>query len=183
VSSHTGFGIDELRDYLSPGKTVVFLGMSGVGKSSLLNALADENIMEVRETRREDSSKGSHTTTHRQLIMLPCGTMVIDTPGMREIGLYDAEESISEGFADIEELFAACRFGDCRHETEPGCAVLAALENGNLSPTRWEQYQTQKREDRYMEDKIAYKREITEQWKKHAKSWKAEKKANKKHRR
>jgi len=153
VSSHTGFGLDKLSEYIAPGKTVVFLGMSGVGKSSLLNALANEDIMTVKETRNVDVSKGAHTTTHRQLVLLPCGAMVIDTPGMRELGLIDAEESISEGFSDIEELFAMCRFSDCRHQTEPGCAVQAAISDGTLSTKRLRQYQAQKREDGYLDKK------------------------------
>ncbi|MCL2240780.1 MAG: ribosome small subunit-dependent GTPase A [Defluviitaleaceae bacterium] len=155
VSSHTGFGLDALSAYLQPGKTVVFLGMSGVGKSSLLNVLASEALMEVRQTRREDASKGSHTTTHRQLFMLPSGAMVIDTPGMRELGLYDAEESISEGFADVEALFPQCRFNDCRHQSEPGCAIQAALSDGALPRHRWEQYLSQKREDRRLDKKAS----------------------------
>jgi ribosome biogenesis GTPase len=146
VSSHTGLGMDALDEYLQPGKTVVFLGMSGVGKSSLLNALSGEDLMEVRATRKEDTSKGGHTTTHRQLFMMPCGAMVIDTPGMREIGLYDAEDSISESFSDVEELSSQCRFNDCGHNSEPGCAVQAALADGSLSQPRWAQYQVQKRE-------------------------------------
>ncbi|MCL1842675.1 MAG: ribosome small subunit-dependent GTPase A [Defluviitaleaceae bacterium] len=177
ISSHTGFGLDALEKYLQPGKTIVFLGMSGVGKSSLLNALAGGDIMSVRETRQEDSSKGAHTTTHRQLIMLPSGAMVIDTPGMRELGLYDAEESISEGFSDVEELFLQCRFKDCGHESEPGCAVQAAIKDGTLPHTRWEQYQTQKREDKYVEDKTAFMRERANEHKSWAKSNKAERRA------
>ena len=180
ISSHTGFGIEALSAYLQPGKTVVFLGMSGVGKSSLLNALANEKLMEVRETRKEDASKGAHTTTHRQLFMLPSGAMVIDTPGMREIGLYDAEESISVGFSDVEELFTQCRFRDCGHNNEPGCAVQAAISAGLLPQSRWEQYLTQKREDRYMDDKTAFMRERTDMHKSWAKSHKAEKRAMKK---
>jgi ribosome biogenesis GTPase len=153
VSSHSGFGIDQLSEYLAPGKTVVFLGMSGVGKSSLLNALAGENLMTVKGTRNVDISKGQHTTTHRQLVKLPCGAMVIDTPGMRELGLIDAEKSISEGFSDIEELFAMCRFSDCSHQSEPDCAVQLAINDGTLSVSRWEQYQTQRREDRHLDKK------------------------------
>ena len=159
VSSHTGFGFDALSQYLQPGKTVVFLGMSGVGKSSLLNTLATEDLMAVRATRKEDTSKGSHTTTHRQLFMLPSGAMVIDTPGMRELGLYDAEEGISAGFADVEELFESCRFSDCRHKTEPDCAVLNALADGSLTQKRWESYIAQKRENKFVDDKIGYIRE------------------------
>ena len=101
ISSHTGFGLEALNEYLQPEKTVVFLGMSGVGKSSLLNALSGEDLMTTKETRREDDSKGSHTTTHRQLFMLDSGIMVIDTPGMRELGLFGAEEGISVGFFDV----------------------------------------------------------------------------------
>ena len=179
ISSHIGFGLDALNEYLQPGKTVVFLGMSGVGKSSLLNVLAGIDLMEVRETRKEDASKGGHTTTHRQLFMLPSGAMVIDTPGMRELGLYDAEESISTGFADVEELFTQCRFRDCGHSSEPGCAVQTALQSGSLSLSRWEQYLTQKREDRYVDDKTSYMRERTEMHKSWAKSHKYEKRAMK----
>jgi len=180
ISSHTGFGLDALDMYLQPGKTVVFLGMSGVGKSSLLNVLAKESLMEVRKTRKEDASKGAHTTTHRQLFMLPSGAMVIDTPGMREIGLYDAEESVSAGFADIENLFTECRFRNCGHQAEPGCAVQAAIANGTLPRSRWEHYLTQKREGRYVEDKNVFMRERHEMHKSWAKSHKAEKREMKK---
>jgi ribosome biogenesis GTPase len=126
--------------------------MSGVGKSSLLNALMDREVMAVKDI-REDDSRGRHTTTHRQLFMLPSGAMVIDTPGMRELGLFGADEGISAGFADIEELFAKCRFTDCRHRTEPGCAVLAALAGGSLPRERWERYLAQKQENKFADDK------------------------------
>ena len=179
VSAHTGFGMEALDEYLRPGKTVVFLGMSGVGKSSLLNALSGEDLAAVKETRRVDESKGGHTTTHRQLFMLPSGAMVIDTPGMRELGLFDAEEGISAGFADVEELFTQCRFNDCHHKTEPGCAVLNALADGTLSNEQWERYQAQKRESKYMDDKTAFMRERSEMHKSWAKSHKAEKRAMK----
>jgi len=158
ISSHTGFGLEELDDYLRPGKTVVFLGMSGVGKSSLLNALMKQEVMVVSSI-REDDSRGRHTTTHRQLFMLPSGAMVIDTPGMRELGLFHASEGISAEFADVEQLFSQCRFSDCRHTTEPGCAVLAALDDGTLSRERWENYMSQKQENRFVEDKSGYLRE------------------------
>ncbi|GIN72143.1 ribosome small subunit-dependent GTPase [Bacillus sp. J14TS2] len=155
VSSHTGIGLDELSEYLQPGKTVVFLGMSGVGKSSLLNALMNQEVMTVKDIREADS-RGRHTTTHRQLFMLPSGAMVIDTPGMRELGLFGADDGISAGFNDVEELFTKCRFNDCRHQTEPGCAVLAALADGSLASDHWEHYQAQKRENKFVDDKSGY---------------------------
>ena len=161
ISSHTGFGLDVLAEYLLPGKTVVFLGMSGVGKSSLLNVLIEREVMDVKAI-REDDSRGRHTTTHRQLFILPCGAMVIDTPGMRELGLYDADEGISSVFSDIEELFSNCRFSNCRHETEPGCAVRAALADGSLSKEQWERYNAQKRENKYIDNKTAVMRKKRE---------------------
>ena len=167
ISNYTGFGLDELDEYLQPAKTVVFLGMSGVGKSSLLNALANEEKMLVKETRKEDESKGRHTTTHRELFMLPGGAIVIDTPGMRELGLYDAEEGISAVFSDVEELFTQCKFSNCRHQSEPGCAVAAAIQDGSLSQEQWSRYLAQKRETQFVDDKAAYTREKSAMWKKH----------------
>lgn len=155
ISSHSGLGLNELASYLKPGQTVVFLGMSGVGKSSLLNALLEKHVMKVQEI-REGDSRGRHTTTHRQLFMLPSGAMVIDTPGMRELGLFDADEGISASFTDIEELFSQCRFSDCRHQTEPGCAVLSALNSGSLTRERWEQYQSQQQENRFVQHRSSY---------------------------
>ena len=155
ISSHTSQGIKELDLYLRPGKTVVFLGMSGVGKSSLLNALMEQDVMKVESIREEDS-RGRHTTTHRQLFMLPSGAMVIDTPGMRELGLFDADEGIRASFTDVEEWFPQCRFTDCRHQAEPGCAVLAALDGGLLSLERWEYYIAQQHENKYVQDKTNY---------------------------
>lgn len=155
VSSHTGLGLDALYEYLQPGKTVVLLGMSGVGKSSLLNALVNQEVMTVKAI-REDDSRGRHTTTHRQLFMLACGAMVIDTPGMRELGLFGADDGISAGFSDVEELLTQCRFNNCRHQTEPGCAVLAALADGSLLCEHWERYLTQKRENKFVDDKAGH---------------------------
>jgi len=152
VSSYTGEGLAELERYLQPGKTVVFLGMSGIGKSSLLNALMAQEVMLVKGI-REDDSRGRHTTTHRQLFMLPCGAMVIDTPGMRELGLYDAEEGIKAVFSDVEELFAECKFSNCQHKTEPGCAVKAAIKDGSLPQKQWDRYLAQKREAKFIENK------------------------------
>lgn len=155
VSSHTGAGLNGLNSYLQPGKTVVFLGMSGVGKSSLLNALMNEDVMAVKGIRETDS-RGRHTTTHRQLFMLPSGAMVVDTPGMRELGLFDADAGISVGFHDVEALFSQCRFNDCHHQTEPGCAVLAALVDGSLPRDHWEAYLAQKRENKFVDNKSGF---------------------------
>ena len=145
VSAHTGYGLPRLNTYLQPGKTVVFLGSSGVGKSSLVNSLAGEEIMAVN-TIREDDSKGRHTTTHRQLIRLKNGVMLIDTPGMRELGMWDVSEGLTDAFADVEQFLGRCRFFDCRHESEPGCAIKAAIAAGELDMTRWESYQKLKDE-------------------------------------
>lgn len=155
VSSKTGENMDQLKDLVTAGETVVFLGSSGVGKSSLVNALAGREVMKVKEIRADDS-KGRHTTTHRQLIMLESGVMIIDTPGMREIGMWDAGSGISETFADVEELFRMCRFSDCTHTAEPGCAVKDAIERGELDESRWKSYVSLKREERFSDDKSAY---------------------------
>lgn len=140
VSAHTGQGLARLNAYLQPGNTVVFLGSSGVGKSSLLNALAGEEIMAVSAI-REDDSKGRHTTTHRQLIRLKSGVMIIDTPGMRELGMWDVSEGLGDAFSDVEAYIGNCRFSDCRHQKEPGCAIKAAITAGELDIARWESYQ------------------------------------------
>ena len=158
VSAHTGEGLDYVqKTYMQPGRTVVLLGSSGVGKSSLINALAGEKVMEVREI-REDDARGRHTTTHRQLFMLPGGAMVIDTPGMREFGMWDAQEGLELVCSDVEDLFAGCRFSDCTHHGEPGCAVQSALQSGALTQERWEYYLKLKREARFTDDKSAYYR-------------------------
>lgn len=158
VSAHTGYGLERLNAYLQPGKTVVFLGSSGVGKSSLVNALAGEEIMTVSSI-REDDSKGRHTTTHRQLIRLSSGVMVIDTPGMRELGMWDASEGIGEAFADVEVFLRKCRFSDCRHEREPGCAIKAAIAAGELDIARWESYRKLKEEAADRDEMMRRKRE------------------------
>ncbi|MBR4290071.1 MAG: ribosome small subunit-dependent GTPase A [Oscillospiraceae bacterium] len=139
VSARTGCGLNRLNAYLQPGNTVVFLGSSGVGKSSLVNALAGEEIMAVSAI-REDDSKGRHTTTHRQLIRLQSGVMIIDTPGMRELGMRDIAEGLADAFEDVEKHMGRCRFSDCKHESEPGCAIKAAIAAGELDITRWESY-------------------------------------------
>ena len=164
VSSKTGAGLESLAAYTAPGKTIVFLGSSGVGKSSLVNALAGEDIMAVSEI-REDDSKGRHTTTHRQMIMLPNGAMIIDTPGMRELGMWDVSAGLGDAFSDVEQFLGHCRFSNCRHQSEPGCAIKAALANGSLSRERWESYSNLKAEAKYADDKTSFLRE-KEQWKK-----------------
>ena len=145
VSAHTGYGLPRLNAYLQPGKTVVFLGSSGVGKSSLVNALAGEEIMAVSAI-REDDAKGRHTTTHRQMIRLNSGVMIIDTPGMRELGMWDVSEGLGDAFADVERFLGRCRFSDCKHQTEPGCAIKAAIASGELALSRWESYRKLKEE-------------------------------------
>ena len=176
VSAHTGFGLDDLNEFLQPGKTVVFLGMSGVGKSSLLNALMNQEVMAVKAI-REDDSRGRHTTTHRQLFMLPSGAMVIDTPGMRELGLFGADEGISVGFNDVEDLFTQCRFTNCHHKTEPGCTVLAALADGLLPHEHWERYLAQKRENKFVDDKSGYLQD-KRTWHKDIAKWSKHEKKN-----
>lgn len=135
VSAVTGLGVDALRARLQPGTTAVLLGSSGVGKSTLVNLWVGHELMTVKETRADDD-EGRHTTTHRQLIQLPGGGMIIDTPGIRELQLWDSG-GIDEAFSDVEELAGTCRFNDCSHNTEPGCAVKAALASGELSSDRY----------------------------------------------
>ena len=158
ISNKTGFGYEQLDPFLQPGKTAVFLGSSGVGKSSLLNRLAGKELMEVKEI-REDDSKGRHTTTYKQLFLLTSGALVIDTPGMRELGLWDSSEGISRAFSEVEELFSNCRFNDCSHQSEPGCAVIAALKDGALSQDKWNSYLAQTRENKFVTNHSAYLKE------------------------
>jgi ribosome biogenesis GTPase / thiamine phosphate phosphatase len=152
ISSLTGEGLDELRTYLAPGVTAALLGSSGVGKSTLVNTLAGEDLLETREIR--DDGKGRHTTTRRELVQLPGGALVIDTPGMRELQLWTADEGLEEAFEDVTELFAHCRFSDCAHQSEPGCAVKAALADGGLEPDRWESYLKLQRELAHLERRL-----------------------------
>lgn len=181
VSSQTGYGMSQIEKYFLPRKTVVFLGSSGVGKSSLVNALAGREIMTTNGI-REDDSRGRHTTTHRELIMLDSGAMIIDTPGMRALGMWDVSGGIENAFADVEQFLGCCRFSDCRHESEPGCAIKAAIERGEISRERWESYNALKKEARFSDDKAAFLREKNEWHKALSRGTKQMKKSGQKHR-
>ena len=161
-------GYEQINPYLETGKTIAFIGSSGVGKSTLINRLLGENHMETNGLRNDD--KGRHTTTHRELILLPSGGMVIDTPGMRELGMWNAGDGIDQTFADIEKLAQKCRFRDCTHSgKEPGCAVQKAVERGELSPDRIHSYQKLMNENRYVEDTQGYLMEKKQKFKNIAK--------------
>lgn len=150
TSSRTGEGLDELRARIRPDRTVVLVGESGAGKSSLANALVGVERLAVGDVRTGDA-KGRHTTTARELVALPGGGAIIDTPGVRELGLWGGEEGVSAAFGDIEALAAGCRFGDCRHESEPGCAVRAAVDEGRLDSARLDSFLVLAREIRALE--------------------------------
>ena len=145
VSAVTGQGCDALRARIEPGTTAVLLGSSGVGKSTLVNRFAGNELMAVKETRADDD-EGRHTTSHRELVVLPGGGLVIDTPGLRELQLWDRGDGVGEAFADVEELAGACRFNDCAHTREPGCAVIAAVECGELAPERLQSWRKLQKE-------------------------------------
>lgn len=147
-------GYRQIMPYITEGRTVAFVGSSGVGKSTLINRLLGEERLATDGLRNDD--KGHHTTTHRELLFLPNGAMVIDTPGMRELGMWDAASGVEQTFGDIEELAARCRFRNCSHSGEPGCAVRAALESGHLDARRWLSYQKLKNENSYAADSESY---------------------------
>jgi ribosome biogenesis GTPase / thiamine phosphate phosphatase len=144
VSGVTGEGLDAVRRYLTEGRTGALLGSSGVGKSTLVNRLVGEEVLATAELRAD--GRGRHTTTHRELVLLPGGGLVLDTPGMRELQLWESADGIGEAFTDVEALFARCRFSDCAHRTEPGCAVREAIRTGELDPDRYASYEKLKRE-------------------------------------
>ena len=180
VSARTGYGLDQLADYLKPGRTVVFLGPSGAGKSTLVNALAGGEVMRTSGIREKDG-RGRHTTTHRQLLLLENGVLAIDTPGMRELGMWEAEDGISRGFPDVEEHLGHCRFSDCRHQGEPGCAVAEAIRRGELSPERWESYRKLREESRLSGSKADFLREKQRRQKELSKTLRQWKKADYRH--
>lgn len=152
TSGATGEGIDALAAHLAPGSTAALVGSSGVGKSTLVNRLVGDERMVVR-TIRERDDQGQHTTTGRHLLPLPCGAVLVDTPGMRELALWDADEGLSAAFGDVEGRAASCRFTDCRHAGEPGCAVQGAIEDGTLDPERLDAYRRLQRELAHLERK------------------------------
>jgi len=145
-SSEKGNGFDEINAMVGTGKTIAFIGSSGVGKSTIINRLLGEDVLATKAV-RDDDDKGRHTTTHRQLLLLPNGGIVIDTPGMRELSLYSGD--VSRTFEDIEELASTCKFSNCTHANEPGCMVRKAIENDSLSAKRFENYLKLRREVSY----------------------------------
>jgi ribosome biogenesis GTPase len=165
LSPLTGQGLEALEPWLTPGTTLALAGSSGVGKTTLVNRLLAASLA-TGEVRTVDS-KGRHTTTSRHLYLLPSGALLMDTPGFRTVGLWADADDLAEGFADIEALAASCRFPDCRHEAEPGCAVRSALADGTLDEGRWEGWRRQERELRYLDrrtDKVAQRAE-KDRWK------------------
>jgi len=153
VSARTGQGFGELEEFLCPGHTVVLLGSSGVGKSTMANRLLGQTVQDVQAVRDGDS-RGRHTTTTRELFVLAGGALLMDTPGLREMQLWDADSGVAQVFGDIDLLAAKCRFGDCCHEAEPGCAVRAALSTGRLDPSRVENRRKLLREQEFLRRKM-----------------------------
>jgi ribosome biogenesis GTPase / thiamine phosphate phosphatase len=165
ASSIDGMGIQTIRALIGPGRSAVLLGPSGVGKSTLLNCLVGSDVAATAEVRED--GRGRHTTTFRQLVLLPGGGIVIDTPGIREIGLWEAVEGVDQVFADVSEAAAGCRFSDCRHEREPGCAVVAALQAGTLTADRVTSWKKLQRELHHQATRIDARKAIEERrrWK------------------
>ena len=162
VSNVTGEGLDAVRALLQPAKTFVLLGSSGTGKSTLANRLAGRTVMEIGGLRND--GRGRHTTRHRQLLMMPGGAILIDTPGLRELQIWEGD--LDSAFADIAELAGQCRFNDCAHSTEPDCAVREALETGELDADRWHNYVKLQRELRAIEARSSHRirRELKSRW-------------------
>ncbi len=153
MSAATGAGIEDVRRYLAPGQTAAFIGSSGVGKSTIINALNVETAQRVQPV-REGDDRGRHTTTSRQLFLLSGGGIVIDTPGMRELQLWESEDGVAQAFEEIDALAEQCKFRDCRHREEPGCAVQQAIADGTLARKRLENYRKLQAELRFLERKV-----------------------------
>ena len=166
LSSITGEGVDEVRSLLRPARTFVLLGSSGTGKSTLVNRLAGRTLMDTGGLRND--GRGRHTTRHRQLLVLPGGAILIDTPGLRELQVWEGD--VDSAFSDIAEIAAACRFNDCGHGVEPGCAVREALDSGSLDPGRWASYLRLQRELRAIEARsnTRVRRELKRRWRQRA---------------
>jgi ribosome biogenesis GTPase len=167
ISASQKLGLEVMAEYIRPGRTAAFLGSSGVGKSTIINSLAGSELLKVNEV-SEMGSRGRHTTTHRELVLLPGGGMVIDTPGMREIQVWGDEEGLQQAFDDIEELATKCQFRDCRHLHEPGCAVQAAIGDGSLDSERLRSFLKLQKEFRYLAARQTMKARVIEKdrWKK-----------------
>lgn len=163
TSSVAENGCEEILEYLQPKRTVAFIGSSGVGKSTLVNRLLGKDRQCTREIREDD--KGRHATTRRELILVPGRGLVIDTPGMRELGMWDVSEGLEQSFLDVEQFFGKCRFRNCTHTSEPGCAVCEAIAAGNLSEKRWKSYCKLKAEAVFMDDKAGYLAEKEKRYK------------------
>ncbi len=153
VSVIDGRGMDELRTRIRPGTTVAFVGSSGVGKSTLVNTLAGVELAAVQAIRESDG-RGRHTTSRRQLHLMPDGGLILDTPGIRELGLWDAEGGLERSFADIDALASSCRFSNCGHAGEPGCAIASAIADGDLDASRFEGWKKLEREARHLERRV-----------------------------
>jgi ribosome biogenesis GTPase len=162
VSNVTGEGLEAVRELLRPAKTFVLLGSSGTGKSTLANRLAGRQVMDVGGLRND--GRGRHTTRHRQLLVMPGGAILIDTPGLRELQVWEGD--LDSAFADIAELAVQCRFNDCAHSSEPDCAVREALDTGQLDPDRWRNYVKLQRELRSIEARSSRRlqRELKSRW-------------------